>query len=54
MNEFGLSWLDSNPFILSLWRLREEGHAIYAGERCQVSMNPDSCPSCQLLAENIS
>jgi hypothetical protein len=53
MNEFGLSWLDSNPFILSLWRLRAQGHAIYAGERCQVSMNPDSCPSCQLLAENI-
>jgi hypothetical protein len=54
MNEFGLSWLDLNPFILSLWRLRAQGHAIYSGERCQVSKNPDSCPSCQLLAEHIS
>jgi hypothetical protein len=52
-NEYGLAWLDRDPFTLSLWRLREAGHAIYSGERCAVAGNPDTCDACGLLSAHI-
>lgn len=52
-NEYGLEWLDSDPFMLSLWRLRDSGHALYQGERCSVSGDPDTCDACALLSAHI-
>jgi hypothetical protein len=52
-NEYGLAWLDSEPFILSLWRLRDKGHAIYQGEECAVTGDADTCDECALLSANI-
>jgi hypothetical protein len=52
-NEYGIDWLDDKPFILSLWRLREAGHALYQGERCQLSGDPDHCDACALLIRHI-
>jgi hypothetical protein len=52
-NEYGIAWLDSDPFTLNLWRVRDAGHAIYDGEPCLVSGDPDSCDSCALLSAHI-
>jgi hypothetical protein len=52
-NEYDLSWLDSDPFMLSLWRLRDAGHALYQGERCAVSGDPETCEACTLLSNHI-
>ncbi len=53
VNEYGLAWLDRDPFMLSLWRWRDEGHAIYEGDECKVTGDVDSCSLCALLAKHI-
>lgn len=53
LNEYGIKWLDDDPFILSLWRLRDAGHALYQGQLCTVTGDVDTCPLCALLAEHI-
>jgi len=53
MNEYGLPWLDENPFILNLWRLIDSGHIRYEGECCKVNPNQKNCPECLLIAEHI-
>jgi hypothetical protein len=52
-NEYGIEWLDRDPFILSLWRIRDAGHAIYDGEPCTVTGDPDTCDLCALLSAHI-
>jgi hypothetical protein len=52
-NEYGIEWLDRDPFILSLWRIRDAGHAIYDGEPCAVTGDPDTCDLCALLSAHI-
>ena len=53
VNEYGLAWLDRDPFTLSLWRWRDEGHAIYKGEECKVTGDVETCSLCALVAENL-
>ena len=50
MNEYGL---ELDPFTLKLWRIRDAGHAIYDGEKCAVTGDPDTCELCSLLSEHI-
>lgn len=53
LNEYGLAWLDRDPFTLSLWRWRDEGHSIYQGEECKVTGDVETCTLCALVAKNL-
>ena len=53
LNEYGLAWLDRDPFTLSLWRWRDEGHAAFQGEECKVTGDVNTCSLCALLVENL-
>jgi hypothetical protein len=53
MNEYGLPWLDEDPFILGLWRLIDLGHVRYQGEQCQINRGSKNCPECSLISEHI-
>ncbi len=42
-----------SPLFAELRTLRDAGHAIYDGEPCTVTGDPDSCGSCALLSAHI-